>query len=253
MNSIVIFGAGNLAHHLCKAISSAKNFRVIQIYNHQPERLKSFSSSIPITTNLAEVFTADIYLLAVKDDAIASLASQIQYANALVLHTSGAVSLDALNHFDRRGVFYPLQTFSRNKEVDFQQVPVCIEANLSADMLLLEKLGKSISEKIYNINSGQRKSLHLAAVFVSNFVNYLYTEGEVICNKNNIPFEILHPLIKETASKITQMSPLEAQTGPAKRNDAEVLRSHLAQLNKEQQKLYSLLTQSIQALHGKEL
>lgn len=253
MNSIVIFGTGNVAHHLSKAFSSAKDFRVIQVYNHKPESLKSFSTETETTINLAKVKPADIYLMAVKDDAISEIADHIIYKDALMLHTSGAVDIEVFSNFSRRGVFYPLQTFSKNKEVDFSQIPLCIEANKKDDLQLLESLGKSISENVYHINSQQRRSLHVAAVFVSNFVNYLYTEGEAICKKNNIPFEILQPLIMETASKVTRMSPMEAQTGPAKRNDVGVLQSHLSQLNKEQQKIYSLLTQSIQALHGKEL
>lgn len=253
MNSIVIFGAGNVAHHLLKAFSSAKNFQVIQVFNHKPENLIPFSTETETTINLAKVKPADIYLLAIKDDAISEIADNIKYERALMLHTSGAVPVDVFSRFSRRGVFYPLQTFSKNKEVDFSQIPVCIEANKEEDLHLLETMGKSISENVYHINSEQRKSLHVAAVFVSNFVNYLYTEGEAICKKNQIPFEILQPLILETASKMTKMSPLEAQTGPAKRNDVGVLQSHLSQLDQEQQKIYSLLTQSIQALHGKEL
>lgn len=253
MNSIVIFGTGNVAHHLFKAFFSAKDFRVIQVYNHKFESLQPFATETETTINLAKVKPADIYLLAVKDDAISEITENIVYDKALMLHTSGAVPVDVFSKFSRRGVFYPLQTFSKNKEVDFSQIPICIEANEKEDLHLLESLGKSISENVYHINSEQRKSLHVAAVFVSNFVNYLYTEGEAICKKNNIPFEILQPLILETASKVTKMNPLEAQTGPAKRNDEGVLKSHLSQLNKDQQKIYSLLTQSIQALHGKKL
>lgn len=253
MNSIVILGAGNVAHHFFRAFSTAGTFEVIQVYNHHPESLKPFQLKVETTTDLAAIKPADIYLLAVKDDAIYGIVQKMETRDALVVHTSGSMGMEVLKKFERRGVFYPLQTFSKNKAVDFKSVPVCIEANHEADLLLLENLGKYISEKIFRINSEQRASLHVAAVFVNNFVNHMYAEGEAICRQNQVPFEILHPLILETAEKVTKMSPLEAQTGPAKRNDQKVIQSHLAHLNEEQKKLYSLLTQSIQTLHGKEL
>ena len=161
--------------------------------------------------------------------------------------------MSVFTNFERFGVFYPLQTFSKNKAVDFKNIPLCIEANNEADLQLLEQLAREVSEKVYRISSEQRKYLHVAAVFVSNFVNYLYTEGQVICERNQIPFEILHPLILETATKIIDLSPKEAQTGPAKRNDLAVINSHLELLNEEQKKNYQILTGSIQKLHGKEL
>ncbi len=253
MKSIVLFGTGNVAFHLFRAFSKSEHFKVVQVYNHSAESLQPFKDKLPTTTNFSEVFPADIYLLAVKDDAIAAIVSKIKYPEALMLHTSGAVPITVFQDFEHTGVFYPLQTFSKNKPVDFKNIPICIETKQNSDLELLEQLAESISDKVYQISSAQRKSLHVAAVFVSNFVNYLYTEGEEICDKNGIPFEILHPLIRETAMKIESMSPKDSQTGPAKRNDHEVINSHLPLLNSEQQKIYQILTSSIQNLHGKEL
>lgn len=253
MKSIVLFGAGNVATHLHKALSRTSKFRVIQVYNHKPESLIPFSTGVKTTTSMQEVLPADIYLIAVKDDAIPQIVKELKQRDALVVHTAGAVSMDILERFPRRGIFYPLQTFSKNKDIDFRSIPICIEANNEKDLGLLEDLAGSISEKFYRINSAQRKSLHVAAVFVSNFVNNLYAQGEAICQENNIPFEILHPLILETAQKITVMSPGEAQTGPARRNDIQVIQSHLSLLKEDQKEIYSLLTQSIQNLYGKEL
>ena len=253
MTSIVIFGAGNLATHLFNAFLKAEKFKVIQVYNHKPESLEFFKNKTKTTTNLTDVLPADIYLLALKDDVIQGLAQKVIYKKALVLHTSGATPMSVFTNFERFGVFYPLQTFSKNKAVDFKNIPLCIEANNEADLQLLEQLAREVSEKVYRISSEQRKYLHVAAVFVSNFVNYLYTEGQVICERNQIPFEILHPLILETATKIIDLSPKEAQTGPAKRNDLAVINSHLELLNEEQKKNYQILTGSIQKLHGKEL
>jgi predicted short-subunit dehydrogenase-like oxidoreductase (DUF2520 family) len=253
MNHIVLFGTGNVATHLFDAFKNSEDFKIIQVYNHASESLQAFKDQVAITTNLDEIAPADIYILALKDDVLAELSKKIKETDALVLHTSGAVSKEVLNKFKNHGVFYPLQTFSKNKEVDFSNIPICIEANTKASTNSLKELASEISEKIFEISSQQRKSLHVAAVFVSNFVNFLYTEGEKICQDNQIPFEILHPLILETASKVTKMSPLESQTGPAKRKDQDVINSHLELLNEEQQKIYSLLTLSIQNLHGKEL
>ena len=253
MKSIVLFGAGNVATHLYKAFSRTSNFKVVQVYNHKPENLIAFKDGVKTTTSMEEVLPADIYLIAVKDDAIPQIVKGLKRHVALVVHTAGAVSMDILENFPRRGIFYPLQTFSKNKEVDFRSIPICLEASNEKNLLLLEELAGSISEKFYRINSEQRKSLHVAAVFVSNFVNSLYAQGEAICRENNIPFEILQPLILETAKKITVMSPGEAQTGPARRNDIKVIQSHLSMLKEDQKEIYSVLTQSIQNLYGKEL
>ena len=253
MKSIVLFGAGNVATHLYKALSRTPYFSVIQVYNHKPENLIPFTAGVKTTTSMDEVLQADIYLIAVKDDAIPNIVEGLKLSDALVVHTAGAVSMHVLEKFPRRGIFYPLQTFSKSKEVDFRSLPICLEASNEKDLGLLEELAGSISEKFYRINSEQRKSLHVAAVFVSNFVNNLYAQGEEICRENKIPFEILKPLILETAQKITVMTPGEAQTGPARRNDIKVIQSHLEMLRGDQKEIYSLLTQSIQNLYGKEL
>ena len=138
-----------------------------------------------------------------------------------------------------------LQTFSKEKEIDFSTVPFCLEAENKEDYLLLEKIAKTIGRKIYSVNSEQRKALHIAAVFVNNFTNHLYTIGNDICEKHQVPFEILQPLIQETSEKIKTLSPKKAQTGPAIRNDKKTIKSHLELLSKEQQEIYKLITQAI--------
>jgi predicted short-subunit dehydrogenase-like oxidoreductase (DUF2520 family) len=140
-----------------------------------------------------------------------------------------------------------LQSFSKNKAVDFKNIPICLETESELEYYFLEKIAKTISDKIYNINSLQRKSLHVSAVFVNNFVNHLYQIGNDICNENNVDFDILKPLILETANKIIEISPKSAQTGPAKRKDSVVIEQHLDFLKDEnQQNIYKILTQSIQ-------
>ena len=158
-----------------------------------------------------------------------------------------------LNSKNRKGVFYPLQSFSKEKEINFKEVPFCLETAHKLDFELLKKIATLLGSNSYNINSEQRKKLHVAAVFVNNFVNHLYYLGNEICDENNIPFEILKPLIKETSNKIIDLQPFDAQTGPAIRKDSKTINKHLELLNENQQKIYSILTKSIIETYGKKL
>jgi predicted short-subunit dehydrogenase-like oxidoreductase (DUF2520 family) len=205
-----------------------------------------------ITDDYQKITEADVYIIAVSDDAIAEVAAQLPFNNRLVVHTSGSSDISVLQDNNKKGVFYPLQTFTKGKAIDFAEIPICIEVQHEEDYQLLEKLGHSISQKVVSITSEQRKSLHVAAVFVCNFVNHMYHMGHEICEKNDIPFEVLHPLIQETAHKIMTLSPEEAQTGPAVRHDSKTIEKHLDFIeNTEYKTIYQLLTQSIQ--HVKKL
>jgi predicted short-subunit dehydrogenase-like oxidoreductase (DUF2520 family) len=228
MISVLLVGNGNVASHLYTAFLNADNIDVTQISSRE----------------LDKVPQADITIIAVSDDAISVVSSKIK--NNFVVHTSGSVSLNDLKNENKKGVFYMLQTFSKDKKVAFSEVPFCLEAKNEKEYQLLEQLAKSIGKKIYSINSEQRKTLHVAAVFVNNFTNHLYKIGNDICKENNVPFEILQPLILETASKIKQLSPEKAQTGPAIRKDKNTIKNHLSLLDKNQQKIYKILTKSIQ-------
>jgi predicted short-subunit dehydrogenase-like oxidoreductase (DUF2520 family) len=228
MISVLLVGKGNVASHLKTAFLNADTIRVTQISSRQLEIIPQ----------------ADITIIAVSDDAITEVSSKIK--NNFVVHTSGSVAMNDLKNNSKKGIFYMLQTFSKDKIVDFSEVPFCLEAEHIEDYKLLEKLAKSIGKKIYSISSKQRKTLHLAAVFVNNFTNHLYKIGNDICKENKVPFEILQPLIKETASKIEHLSPKEAQTGPAIRNDKKTIQNHLNLLDQNQQKIYKTLTKSIQ-------
>lgn len=252
MIKVVLFGAGNVASHLAKTFINVTTIELVQVYSRSKKSLEQFNN-IPTTTNLNNLAEADVYIIAIPDDAIANFSKKLPKLNGLLVHTSGSVAIDSIDKQHTRGVFYPLQTFSKNKVIDFKQIPICIEAEKEQDLHLLEKLAKSISDKVFLINSKQRKSLHVAAVFVNNFTNHLYHIAHDICKEHTVPFEVLAPLIKETANKITDLSPYAAQTGPAKRNDVKTIEAHLALLNQEQQNIYKLLTQSIQQTYGKEL
>lgn len=257
MIKVSIIGSGNVAQHLIVALQNSiingAEMELVQVFARQKTTLSQLLDFNKITNDWGTLAEADLYIIAVSDNAIATVSEQIPYKNKLVVHTSGGISLEILASNNRKGVFYPLQTFTKNKDVDFKIIPICIESQNASDYQLLQKVAQAISDSVFAINSEQRKALHLAAVFVNNFTNHLYKIGNDICIENNVPFEILNPLIQETAEKITQLSPNEAQTGPAIRNDIETINAHLTFLSDENQKnIYKILTQSIQN-NGKKL
>jgi len=162
------------------------------------------------------------------------------------------VSIHDLDRKQKRGVFYPLQTFTKGVEINFEKVPICIEALEKEDLNMLKNLAESLHSPVYKISTEQRQTLHVAAVFVNNFSNQLYRIAHEITDAKHIPFDILKPLIQETAQKIDTLSPYMAQTGPAVRNDKKTIKRHLKLLENENHKeLYELLTQSIKKTHGR--
>ena len=247
MIKVVLFGAGNVAQHLIIAFQQSGKVDVIQVVVRDKNKAELSIASNRITENWQEIAQADIYLFAVSDGAISELSSKLPFNNVLVAHTSGSVALNALDSKNRRAVFYPLQTFSKSRAVDYSYVPVCIEWENTNDQQLLTDLASCISPNCYAINSVQRKALHVAAVMVNNFVNHLYHIGEEICEEHQVPFAILEPLIAETAEKIKHLSPRLSQTGPAIRHDQKTIQAHLDLLTQPNQKaVYKLLTVSIQ-------
>lgn len=246
MISVVIIGSGNVAQHLLKAFKKSDTTNVAQLFSRNETVIPMLPDSVKIIHSYAEIENADLYIIAVSDNAIADVSKNLPFTDKLVVHTSGSVGMDDLDDKNRKGVFYPLQSFSKSKEVDFQEIPFCLETENETDYQVLQTVAQSISGKIFNISSEQRKALHVAAVFVNNFVNHLYQIGNDICIENNIPFEILQPLIVETANKIITLSPMDAQTGPAKRNDTQTINAHLTFLSDPAQKeIYKILTKSI--------
>lgn len=251
MIKVVILGAGNVATHLFKAFYASEDVTIVQWYNRHLKAIDLHKNKIAVTDNLLELKEADVYLMAVSDDAIESLSEQLPFSNRLVVHTSGSTSLYAIEQKHKRGVFYPLQTFSKNTEVDFSAIPICVEALKKDDLKTLKKLAKAIGSETHKVNTNQRQALHLAAVFVNNFSNQLYRIAHELTESQGVEFNILKPLIKETAAKIETISPYMAQTGPAKRNDKKTIKRHLKQLEKEEHKaIYTLLTESIKNTHG---
>lgn len=253
MIKVVIIGAGNVATHLYRSFSEAEGLNVVQVYNRNIEKLNFVRETEKKVSDLSKLKKADVYLLAIKDEAIHEFASKMPKTEGIVAHTSGSQPMKSLAKFANFGVFYPLQTFSKNKAVDFKNIPVCLEASSEKNLLVLKDLAGKISEKIFEVNSEQRKALHVSAVFVNNFTNHLFALASEYCRKNELPFEILRPLIRETFDKIESLDPIDAQTGPALRNDEKTIAMHLEMLDEDQKKIYTTLTESIQKLHGKKL
>ena len=246
MTTIVFLGFGNVNFHLINTLYKHNKDSVIQVYNRSEISLNKELNNIPFTTDLSKIKEADLYIIGIPDDAIAAFSETLPLKNKLVVHTSGSVSMEALSKRNRKGVFYPLQTFSKNREVNFNTIPICIEAKEEADLELLTNLGKSLSEKVVEIDSDERSKLHLAAVFVNNFVNHLYAIGDDILGNNELSFDLLHPLIEETASKVKTLSPSEVQTGPARRGDQKTIEKHLHLLKEgPESELYQQLTESL--------
>jgi predicted short-subunit dehydrogenase-like oxidoreductase (DUF2520 family) len=254
MISIVLLGTGNVAQHLFNAFSEVVGINILQVLGRNKDHLSYFKDKVATGTGFSNIMEADVYIIAVSDDAIPLVAPFLQKKKGLVVHTSGSVPLTALGSQKCRGVFYPLQSFSEGKTIDFKKVPICVEAENKNDLELLRRLANHISLEVHEISSEQRKSLHLAAVFVNNFTNYLFKIGQDICTDNNLPFRILTPLIKETINKLDYLQPYEAQTGPAKRNDVKTMDSHLNQLkDKNYKDIYKLLSKLIGETYGHKL
>ena len=244
MMQVVLLGSGNLATHLATVFSVNESIDLVQIYSRSIENALHLENLAPITNTIDNLIEADVFVIAVSDSAIQEVSQKLSAKKGLVVHTSGATSMEVIKN-DNCGVFYPLQSFTAGKALTFENIPICIEAKQKKSFLLLESLAKSISKKVYAMNSEQRKQLHIAAVFVNNFVNYMYQIGEEICDANNVPFEVLLPIIKETAFKVSELTPKESQTGPAKRKDKKTLALHEKELNESQRKIYRILSEGI--------
>ena len=219
---IVFIGAGKLATNLAKALYH-KGFRIVQVYSRTEESARTLAGQVEAeyTTDLQEISKeAQLYIVSLKDAAFVELLPQITEGkqNALLVHTAGSIPMSIWEgHAERYGVFYPMQTFSKQREVDFREIPFFIEAKKSEDVELLKAIAATLSENVYEATSEQRKSLHLAAVFICNFTNHMYALAADLLEKYNLPFDVMLPLIDETARKVHELTPLDAQTGPAVR------------------------------------
>ncbi len=245
IHSVSIVGTGNVAHHLGKAFRDA-GIPVTDVYGRNSDSAKELALKFDcaVVESLNEL-SGDLILLCVSDDAVVDLASSISEKRRLV-YTSGSVPMSSLPNRTFCGVFYPLQTFSKNREVDMSTVPFLIEGNTDQHESELMQLASKISQHVLSANSSDRLHYHISAVFVNNFVNHLFSQGKAHVEEHGLDWEVLKPLIFETIGKISDLDPLEAQTGPAVRNDEQTIERHLHELEGKSKEIYTLITQSIQ-------
>ena len=246
---IVIIGSGNVAYHLAKAFKE-KNIPVSQIFGRNEGNLQLISEELNLPFSTTLIDDADLYIICVSDSSVGEVSQIIKNENCLVAHTSGSLPLDILVGNYRKASFYPLQTFSKTVELDYNEIPFFIEAENEVDAGLLKDLATRISKKVRDSTFEKRKYIHLTAVFACNFVNHLFARAKEISDSQDIPFEYFLPLIKETTDKITILEPKLAQTGPAIRNDERVLQMHEYLIRDEEHlKIYKTMNESIKKMY----
>lgn len=247
---IVFIGAGNLATHLAKELHN-QSFDIVQVYSRTLVSANKLAIDVnAVSTDKIEdiVPNADIYIFSIPDSALENILSLIQIdKNKLYLHTAGSIPIDIFKEYsDRYGVIYPFQTFSKQREVDFNSIPIFIEANRQEDRIILEKIANILSPKVYYLSSDKRQYLHLTGVFACNFVNHMYNIADQILSQKDIPFEVVLPLIDETANKVHHLCPTDAQTGPAIRYDENVINKHLSLITDTKLKdIYKIISENI--------
>ena len=255
---ISFMGAGRVAHHLAHVLS--QHHQIVQIYSRTLATAQTLAIQVNATAtmNIEELNPEiDLVIIAVSDQAIASVISNVhqQLPNVLIVHTSGSTDIEILAQIHARaGVFYPLQTFSLERQINWSDTPIFVEAKSEDDLVLLAELANQLSTRVYSYTSAQRLSLHLAAVFACNFSNYCYDMAKQIVDAQHVDFSLLYPLILETANKALHNDPKQMQTGPAMRGDQNILKMHEQMLQKAQREdlknIYQLMSQQILQSHA---
>lgn len=248
---VVIIGSGNVATHLSLAMVSLEGIEICQVYSPTEAHAEILAERLncDFVTDPTQIRRdADVYLFALKDQALEPVIRAVPANNGLWLHTSGSMPMQVFaGYTERYGVLYPLQTFSKSREISFRGIPLFIECHREEDKNCLEELARRLSGKVCELSSEKRRSLHLAAVFACNFTNHIYALAEEILAKEGLSRDYLFPLIDETATKVRELPAQEAQTGPAIRYDENIINKHLGMLadDPDVQTLYRLLSQSI--------
>ena len=254
---ISFIGAGRVAHHLAHVLS--QHHQIVQIYSRTLATAQTLAAQVKATAtiNIEQLNPEiDLVIIAVSDQAIASVIASVhqQLPNVLIVHTSGSTDIAVLAHIHARaGVFYPLQTFSWDRDIPWLDTPIFVEAMSVEDLALLTQLANQLSTRVYSYTSAQRLSLHLAAVFACNFTNYCYDMAKQIVDAQHVDFSLLYPLILETANKALHNDPKQMQTGPAMRGDQNIIKMHQQMLQKAQREdlknIYHLMSQQILQSH----
>lgn len=250
--SIVLIGAGKVAHHLGAALQQKHHISCVWSRSTTSAQKLGEQLNCPFSIHLHELKPdADLYIFMLSDDAIAPIAQALAQhisPNSLVVHTSGATASTVFEgHFQRYGIFYPLQSFSYQAQINWTKLPICIHAQNDKDLRLLQALAQELSEQVYLLNDQQRAHLHLSAVFVNNFTNYMQHIAQELMQTQELPYALLQPLLQQTVDKLQHSSAMAAQTGPAIRADQATLSRHIRLLDQqpEWQKIYQLLSEGI--------
>jgi predicted short-subunit dehydrogenase-like oxidoreductase (DUF2520 family) len=253
MKLVSFIGSGNVAWHLAPALDNT-DFAVREVYSRNPEHAaalvgKLYEADVKTSLDFSGS-TSNIFIIAVPDDVIQSIVQEIILPdNAILVHTSGSQPLAALGYaaIPSTGVFYPLQTFSKSKKVDFTDVPIFVESEDAVTEKLLLSMAKAISKNVHQITSQERKAMHVAAVFAANFTNHMLLIAQQIMKENNLNFEWLKPLVAEMINKSISIGPENSQTGPARRGDFEILDRHMEFLQGDEQRaeIYKVISQHI--------
>ncbi len=255
--NVVLIGAGNVATHLGLAFKDA-GIPVLQVYSRSLKAAGELAEQIGCdATDRLEKLSPDaaIYVMAVSDDAIEDVAAAFPYPDKLLVHTSGSVDMQALKKGSRRyGVFYPLQTFTKGRQADFFHIPLCLEVAGQDDGKLLQALAYCVTDNVAWVSSETRRQLHVAAVFACNFVNHMYAVAADMMESHGLSFDMLRPLIAETASKAEEKDPRLVQTGPARRNNTSILEKHEHMLADQPawQKMYHFISEDIRKKYNNE-
>lgn len=258
MATAVMIGAGRVATHLAQALRKRAGLRLVQVYSRTSEHARALaerSGEAEWTTSVEAVRRdADVYIFALSDDALADVAGRVPTNDGLWLHTAGSVPMDVFHgRAQRYGVLYPLQTFSRERSVDFRRVPCFVEGCTAEVTDEVRALAERLSDEVHVLPSADRAYLHLAAVFACNFTNHMYALADEIVRAHGLDGAVLRPLIDETAAKIHSLTPRDAQTGPALRNDCAVMERQAAMISDpDVRRLYEAISRGIYALRAND-
>lgn len=245
---VVIIGSGNVATSLALALKD--KCELLQIYSRTLAHAQLLAEQVgcDATSDLKQLTQeAQVYIISVKDDAIASIIDAVPDNGALWLHTSGSTPISVFDGKRKQyGVLYPMQSFSKSQPTDMSQVHIFVEGNNETTTQIIKDFSNNISNNVHEASSQERQRLHVAAVFACNFANHMFTLSSEVLNEAGLPFDAMLPLIKTTVEKLEYMTPRQSQTGPAVRGDNNIIEQHLATLTGNKRKIYRLLSQSIQ-------
>jgi len=258
VEKIVLIGAGNVATQMGLSLRS-KGYQIEHVYSRTADSARKLASKVDssFTNNLEQLpGNAHLYIFSVSDHALEEVLRKFPHKELLSVHTSGSMDMNVFEKagFKRYGVFYPLQTFSKNIPSDFDSIPVFLESARKNDLETIQEIARSLSKDVRVISSEQREILHIAAVFACNFTNHMLAVSDALLRENKLDIGLLHPLIEETMKKARHGKPVDLQTGPAVRNDKNVIEKHLNKLlpSPHFRKIYNFMTGSIQKLNNEK-